>query len=173
MCLPGIVAFTVHGERERLQACGGLAFVQEELVQTEQNRAAVDPSGERNSNRRRSILRRDPAAQLAVNGFDVTAAGEIQVFGQLRARRVEEAAVHGIGIGTSDQTQSRNVVRGHHSRVRRMELTFPPVARELCGDLVDALSHYQHRSIGGLRQEIPQGTVETSRQRDPVTFLRD
>ena len=47
------------------------------------------------------------------------------------------------------------------------------MARQLRRDLVDALGHDQHWSIGGLRQKVSHRTVETSRQHDALAFLRD
>jgi hypothetical protein len=52
-----------------------------------------------------------------------------------------------------------------------MELVFPPAPSELRGDLVDALSHDQYWSVGGLCQKIPQRTVEASRQHDALPIL--
>jgi hypothetical protein len=47
------------------------------------------------------------------------------------------------------------------------------VARELGGDLVDALSHDQHWAIGSFRQKVSQRPVETSSQNDALAVLRN
>ena len=65
------------------------------------------------------------------------------------------------------------MVRWNHSRVARMELTQPSTTRQLCGDRVDSLGHDQHGSIGRLRKKVAQRTVETPRQHDALTILRD
>src|ERR1700682_2323108 len=106
-----------------------------------------------------------------MNGLDVLAADEVEIFGQCGTRRVEEAAMHRIGIRATDQTQSRDVMRGNHAGVTRVKLAGPSAAVELRGDLVDALGHDQYWSIGGLRQKISHRTVETSRQHDTLAVL--
>src|SRR6266542_96569 len=76
-----------------------------------------------------------------------------------------------IGIRASDETQRRDMMRGNHARIARVELVSPSTAPQLRGDLVDALGDDQNWSIGGLRQKVSHRTVETSRQHDAFPLL--
>ncbi len=173
MRLSRVCSFTLHRQCKSLKACGRLTFIQQQLVQAEQNPAAVDPSGKRNANGCSEIVPGEPPAQFVVNCFDVMATNEIQILWQCAARRIKETPMHGIGIGTPDQTQCRDVVRGNHARVAGVELVCPPTPFQLRGDLVDALGDDQRWSIGSLGEKISQRTVETSRQYDLLPVLRN
>ena len=77
------------------------------------------------------VLHGEPAPQLGVQRLDVVTADDVEVRRQRLARRIEEAAMDGIRIGTSDEPQRRDVVRRHHARVARMELSRPAAPRQL------------------------------------------
>ena len=171
--LSRIVSLAVDGERECFQSRGRLSFVQEQPVQAEKNCSAVDASGKRTPIGAAGILRGEPSAQLAVNSLDVVTADEIEILWKRAARRIEEAPMHWIGIRASDEAQRRDVMRGHHSRVARMELVRPSMPRELRGDFVDALADDENWSVGGFREEVSHRSVETSREHDALSFLRD
>ena len=111
--------------------------------------------------------------QLAINCLDILPAGQIQILGQRGAGRVEEAPVHGIRIRTSNQTQRRDMVSRNHSRIARMELGGPSMARQLRRDRIDPLGHDQDRSIDRFRKEVPQRAVETACQHDSLAILSD
>jgi hypothetical protein len=143
------------------------------MIEAEQHRAAVHSTGERDADRGHRLLHREPAPKLGIQRLDVPAADDAGVRGKRRAGRIEEPLVNRIGIRTSDQTQRSHVVRGHHARVARMELVRPATARQLSPDLVDALGDDEHRSVGGLREEVPHRAVQASRQRHPLTLPRD
>jgi len=149
-----------------------VAFVEQQLVQAEEYCSAVDAPGERNADRRCGVMSGEPPTQLAINSLDVTAPDEIQILVQRATRRVEKALVHRIGVRTSDQSQSRHVMRGRHTRITRVELINPSTAPQLGRDLVHALRHDQHWSVGRLREKISHRTVETSRQHDAFPILR-
>src|SRR6202011_1592846 len=170
--LSDVVSSSIYRQRKCLEPCRRLSFIEEQLVQAEQDRAAVDSSGKRNTDRRQRILGGEPPPPLVINGLAVLEAGEIEILGQCGTRGIEEALMHRIGIRASDQTQSRDVMRGNHARVTGVKLVSPSTALELCGDFVDALGHNQYRPVGGLRQKISQRTVETSRQHDTLAVLR-
>ena len=173
MRLLHVLALRIHRQRECLQPRRRSSLVQEQLVQAEQDRAAVDAPGKRNADRRGGVLRDEPSTQLIVNGLDVMAANEIQIPGQRGARRIEEAPVYRIGVRTSNQTQRRDMVRWNHSRITRVELTRPSPARQLRGDRVDPLGHDQYRSIDRFCEKVAQRTVEAARQHDSLAILRN
>jgi hypothetical protein len=77
--LPHVLAFRIHREGECLQPRGRLSLVKQQLVKTEEDRAAIDAPGKWNADRRRQVLHREPATQLAVYRLDVLPAGQIQV----------------------------------------------------------------------------------------------
>ena len=99
------------------------------------------------------------------------AADEIQIHWQRAARRIEETLVHGVRIGAPDESQRGDVVRGDHTGITRMELAGPSAARQLGGDLVDALGHDERWSVDGFCQKVSHRAVETSRQEDPLPIL--
>jgi len=53
-----------------------------------------------------------------------------------------------VRIGAAHQSQCGDVVRRHHTGVRRVELLAPATARELGNDLIDALGNDQYRPVG-------------------------
>ena len=118
-------------------------------------------------------MRREPLAQLSVNCFDISLADDIEIRWHCPARRIEEAPMHRVWIGASNEAKRRDVMRWNHPRVAGVELPGPSMACQLRGNLVDALGDDQHWSIGGLRQKVPHGAVETSRQQDPLAVLRN
>ena len=110
--------------------------------------------------------------QLGVKRLDVVSPDQIQVCRHNPVRRIEESLMHRIGIRAANQTQGGDVVRRHHSRVARMELFHPTLARQLAGDLVDALGDYQDGPVECLGEKITERPIETPRQHYPLAFLR-
>ena len=171
--LAHVLAFGIHRKRECLQPRGRLPFVEQQLVKTKEDRSAVDAARKWNADRRRRILHGEPAAQLAVNRFDVLPPREIEILRKRGAGRIEEAPVYGVRIGTTDQAQGGDVVRRNHSRIARVELTRPSTSRQLRRDRIDPLGNDQYRTIGSLCEKVAQRTVETARQDDALAILRD
>ena len=77
--LTRIVSVAVNRKGERFQPRRRLSFVEQQLVEAEQNGAAVDSPGERHSDRRFKIVRGQPAAQHLVERLDVKASDQIQI----------------------------------------------------------------------------------------------
>ena len=172
-CLAGVIALAVQRQRKRLESTGRLSLIERQLVQAQQHRAAVDPARERHANGGTRILGYEPAAQLMVQRFDVMTPDHVRVRRQSAARRIEEARIDRVGIRAADQPQRRHMVGRRHACVRRMELIAPTVPLQLGGDRVDPFGDDEHRSVGGLRQEIAQRPLQAARQDDALTFLRD
>ena len=122
MRLTRIVALAVNRKGKSLEPCRRLAFVEQELVETKEDRAAVDPAREWDADRRRWVVRTKPATQFTVNRLDVISADEIQIRGQGATRRIEEPLMDRIRVRAAHQTQRGNMVRWNHPRVAGVEL---------------------------------------------------
>ena len=118
-------------------------------------------------------MRGEPAPQLGVQRLDVAPADQVDVGWQCAAWRIKEALVRRIGIGTPDQPQRGDVVRGRHARVRGMKLIGPPPPLELGANLIDSLGDDEHGAGGGLRQEIAQRPLQAAGQDDAIAVVRD
>jgi hypothetical protein len=53
-----------------------------------------------------------------------------------------------------------------------MKLILPSVTLELFSDLIDSIRNYQHWSVSGFREKVSHRTVETSREKNSLAFLR-
>src|SRR6185437_231245 len=171
--LPRIVASAVDRERERLEPRRRLAVIEQQAVEAEQHRAAVDPTRKGHTDRRRVFLHGQPRTELGVECFDVMAADQVEIGWQHAARRIEETLVNRIRIGTADELQRGDVVRWNHARIARMKLVRPPAMLELSLDLVDSLGDDQHRTGGRFGEEVSQRPVEASGEHDALAVLRD
>ena len=116
-------------------------------------------------------MRVQPASQLGVESFDIVSTYQVEIWRQRRPWRIEETSVHRVWIGAPHQSQGGNVVGGHHSRIRWMELARPAAPSQLGGDLVDALGDDQCRSIDRLGEKISEWSIEAPRQHYPLTIL--
>jgi hypothetical protein len=76
------------------------------------------------------------------------------VRGKGLARGSKETPVGGVGIGTTDQLDFRDVVCGNHPRVAGMKLITEPVLVEPRLDGVDAMRHNQCGAFALLDDEI-------------------
>ena len=56
-----------------------MPFVQQQLVQAQQDCAAVDATGKRNADGRRRVLYGEPVPQLVIDGLDVVTSDEIEI----------------------------------------------------------------------------------------------
>src|SRR6266850_5750126 len=119
------------------------------------------------------MLCREPGPQLGVQRCDIVPPDTIEIGRQRAARRIEEATIDGVGVGTADETQGCDVMRRRHPRVRRVKLIGPAAPAELGRDLVDPLGHDQDGAVGGLGEEIAQRPLETPRQDDALALLGD
>ena len=93
-------------------------------------------------------------------------ADDVEIGGQRRTGRREEARIGRIGIGTADQLHLDDVVRRRHACVARMELAFEAFFLERPMQGVDAVGDEERRSLAALREEIAHGPVERSRHPD-------
>ncbi len=130
------------------------------MISDEKNRSAVDTSGEFDANRfvRRNFF--EPLGDFIGQRTDVAAANFVEIRGKGVASRRKIAGVSRVGIGTADELQLNNIVRGHHSRVAWMKLSVKSLGLELIENTVNAISHDQRRPSGSLRKEVAHWPVK-------------
>ena len=173
MRLTRVITLSVDREREGLQARRRLPRVEEQPVQAEQHRSTVDAARESDANGGAGIVLREPAARFGAERFDIVAADDVEVRREGTPRRIEEATVHRVGVGASDEAQRGDVVGGHHARIAGVELTAPSPSTELGRNLVDAFGDDQDWALSGLGEEVPQGAVQAARQVHLLVLLRN
>ena len=125
------------------------------------------PSGSRSGTDCRIL--RDLFRQRA----DVSAADLVEIGGQERRRRIEEARVLRIGIRTSDQLKLHHMVGRHHAGVTGMKLRGEPFRFQPVVNGVDAVGHNQHRTGLPLGEKVAHGAIERARHDDGFALARD
>ena len=164
MRLTRVITLSVDREREGLQARRRLPRVEEQPVQAEQDGPTVNAAREGDAKGGGRIVLREPAAYFGAERFDIVAADDVEVRREGTPRRIEEATVHRVGVGASDEAQRGDVVGGHHARIAGMELTAPSPSTELGRNLVDSFGDDQDWALSGLGEKVPEGAVQATRQ---------
>ena len=111
-----------------------------------------------------AVNRREPLRDFVGECADVAAANLVEIRRQHAARRVEEAGVGRIRIGTADQPQLEDEVRGHHPRVTGVELRGKAFAVECAMQRVDPIGDEQRGSFLALGEEVSHRSIERTRQ---------
>ena len=91
-----------------------------------------------------------PPARFRVHRLDVAAPDDVEIRWQHPTRRVKEALMYWIRIGTADQSERSHVVRRDHARVTGMKLTMQTLGAKLIEDGVNAVGYNQGRTFRAL-----------------------
>ena len=165
-----ILASAVHAEREGFQAREVVAARLHCMMGGQKNRTAVDPAREAHSDRRPRRNAVQPAVDSGRKRFDIAPADGFDIALPDILWRIEEAAIHWIGIGAAHQMNLGHVVRGRHARVAGMKLVEQTQLFQARPNRFDALGHDEHRAVLALGDEVAQQPPDRAGHTDAVAI---
>src|SRR5690625_2171327 len=150
------IAAPVYREGNSFEPGGSLSSSQSQIIKDKKYRAAVNPPRKQYSYRLLLWNGVQPLAAFICHRTDIGFTNLIQIRVKTLHLGGEKSFMFGIGIGTSDDVKTGNIMSRYHSCVVRTELMMQSQSLEILVDLVNPLSYYRQGSCNLFRHKVPQ-----------------
>ena len=155
--LLGILGTLIDAECEGLEPLRGLSPSKHQMVEYQEHRAAIDPSGKEDTDGFLFTDTLEPSIAFGGQLPDVLGSDRIEIVRPSIALGLKETGVKRVRIGASDKFDLDDIVGRNHSGVRCVELIVDPHLGEFEPYVLDLLGDDQAGALGSLGQEIPHG----------------